>query len=400
MNVNDFKKRTAIVILAYADFESLELALATHAKFSTTSGVDIYILQNGRRTYDCERTYEVAKRYQQLFPKQIKVIDNIPPGIPYFSLKALFDSSLFERYDYIIKLDDDVLVLTPDWTDKLCETYINNFNIYGDKLAYVTSLVNNNPYGFKKIIEYSPELSEEYFSTIAREHFVGCSINNNFAPYRIIEKNRIVAGSNGTIWGTPGLVRWLHKKTTLVPARYIEFAQTLQPEFVNNKERYSINCMLFAKGFWNSIGNGENDDEHMVHHYCLKHNLFICSNLQIPMIHLAFFIQRDEVRELMDSIRNTYRDFLKLPFNLEICANRLIEIENRLRFIEKKVDILIPPLTRQDLPVSTDDSVAFKVYRYDQMMSVVNKILPERTKRRYFIKSILKSVYKNFFSKA
>ena len=71
----NIKKKLAIVILAYADYESLELALATHSKFSVNHGVPIFILQNGRGTYDCERTYAVAKRYQQLFPKIIKVID-------------------------------------------------------------------------------------------------------------------------------------------------------------------------------------------------------------------------------------------------------------------------------------------------------------------------------------
>ena len=42
------KSQTAIVVLAYADYESLELALASHAKFTVNSGLPIYILQNGR----------------------------------------------------------------------------------------------------------------------------------------------------------------------------------------------------------------------------------------------------------------------------------------------------------------------------------------------------------------
>ena len=59
MNLEQIKSKLAIVILAYSDYESLELALATHAKFSTQAGIKIYILQNGRGTYDCERTYSV-----------------------------------------------------------------------------------------------------------------------------------------------------------------------------------------------------------------------------------------------------------------------------------------------------------------------------------------------------
>ena len=161
MNLEQIKSKLAIVILAYSDYESLELALATHAKFSTQAGIKIYILQNGRGTYDCERTYSVAKRYHNLFPDIIYVIDTITPGIPFNSLRTLFNSEKFLDYDYIIKLDDDVLVLTPDWIDKLCQCYIDGKRKYGDKFAYATSLVNNNHYGFKTIIEKSVDLSNE-----------------------------------------------------------------------------------------------------------------------------------------------------------------------------------------------------------------------------------------------
>lgn len=44
--------KTAIVILSYADFESLEISLSLHAKYNSHNA-DIFILQNGRRTYDC-----------------------------------------------------------------------------------------------------------------------------------------------------------------------------------------------------------------------------------------------------------------------------------------------------------------------------------------------------------
>ena len=60
------KNKTAIIILAYADFESLEIALACHARFLDKES-KIFILQNGRDTYDCERTYQVGKRYEELF---------------------------------------------------------------------------------------------------------------------------------------------------------------------------------------------------------------------------------------------------------------------------------------------------------------------------------------------
>lgn len=339
--ISEFKKKTAIVILAYADYESLELALATHARFSAESGMDIYILQNGRGSYDCERTYAVAKRYHYLYPDTIFVVDDIKPGTPFVSLKQLFRSRRFERYEYIIKLDDDVMVLTDNWTDKLISCYLENIERYGDELAYVTSLVNNNPYGFSKIIENSQELAEEYYARIARRHYVGDdSPGNAYGPHRILPKERIYTGANGTIWRYPYIARWLHERTTLHPEQYIAFSERLGEAEVNNKERYSINCLLFRKDLWTdelSKVNPESvNDEHLLHAYCLKYNKKIIADLSIPMVHLFFFSQRDECRDMTDKLRKCYEEFLELPFPIALCANRSIEIENRLRFLEEK----------------------------------------------------------------
>ncbi|MCQ2373175.1 MAG: hypothetical protein MJ050_03765 [Phascolarctobacterium sp.] len=356
LSIKELKEKLAIVILAYADYESLELALASHAKFSADSGVHIFVLQNGRGSYDCERTYAVGKRYHQLYPKTIDVIDDIQPGIPYYSLKTLFKSERFKKYEYIIKLDDDVLVLTEDWVDKLCKCYIESSEKYGDDLSYVTSLVNNNPYGFKKIIELSNDLKQEYFDTIAREHLVGCTPNDPYAPYRIIPKEEICSGSNGTIWGYPYICRWLHRKTTLVPQEYINFSRQLPYDEVNSKDRYSINCMLFKKELWEIIYDGGSDDEHMCHAYCLKYNKKIIADLSIPMVHLFFFSQRNECKDMIDEMRVVYTDFLKLNFPITICNNRLIEIENRLRAIENAKQAVVGvggggnPAVRGDLP--------------------------------------------------
>lgn len=338
--VDQMKSRLAVVILAYADYESLELALATHAKFSTRSGVKIYILQNGRGSYDCERTYNVGKRYQRLFPDIIKVVDNIVPGPPYNSLRTLFASEDFNQYEYIIKLDDDVLVLTPNWVEKLCECYIQGEEQFGEQFGYATTLVNNNPYGFRTIIEKSPELADEYFTKIARRHLVGNGCGDDpFGPNRILPKEKIFAGANGTIWGYPYIARWLHEKTTLQPVEYVRFAEKLGVEEVNSKERYSINCMLFRRQLWldeiSQVEPWSTDDEHLLHAWCIKNNKKILADLAIPMVHLFFFSQREECRDMIDDLRVCYTSFLQLEFPITICNNRMIEIENRLRFLEQ-----------------------------------------------------------------
>ena len=329
------KAQTAIVVLAYADYESLELALASHAKFTVDSGVPIYILQNGRGTYDTDRTCSVGKRYQSLFPETIKVITDILPQKPYAAIKQLFHVELFSKYRYIIKLDDDVMVLTPDWVDKLIDTYIQASEQEGDSLAYVTSLVNNNPYGFKKLVDSYEELSDEYFTRLARRHLVGCAPDDSYNPYRIVPKETIYDGGFGTVWQLPYLGRWIHEKTTLQPEHYIERTQNLPVEEIDSRKRYSINCMMFEKKLWDEVYNGGGDDEHMFHVYCMLNGKKIYANLAVPMVHLAFASQREEIRDMIPRIRDVYTSFLALPFPIALCGDRQIEIENRLRYLEK-----------------------------------------------------------------
>lgn len=329
------KAQTAIVVLAYADYESLELALASHAKFTVDSGVPIYILQNGRGTYDTDRTCSVGKRYQSLFPETIKVITDILPQKPYAAIKQLFHEELFSKYRYIIKLDDDVMVLTPDWVNKLIDTYIQASEQEGDSLAYVTSLVNNNPYGFKKLVDSFEELSDEYFTRLARRHLVGCAPDDSYNPYRIVPKETIYDGGFGTVWQLPYLGRWIHEKTTLQPEHYIERTQNLPVEEIDSRKRYSINCMMFEKKLWDEVYNGGGDDEHMFHVYCMLNGKKIYANLAVPMVHLAFASQREEIRDMIPRIRDVYTSFLALPFPIALCVDRQIEIENRLRYLEK-----------------------------------------------------------------
>ena len=218
-------EKIAVVILAYADYESLELALAAHVKHLPLTDLEgrrvkIYILQNGRGTYDCERTYEVANRYHNLYPKDIVVVDTIPQGIPYFSLSTLFKSKVFKQYRYIVKLDD-VLPLTPTWFLDLCQCWQDSVEQYGNQLAYVTGLVNNNPFGFKQVLNVM-DLWNEYLDRYAREHLVGMSQENSYAAYRILPKDRVSTGGGGTIWRYAYISRWLHEKTTLDPKAFIK----------------------------------------------------------------------------------------------------------------------------------------------------------------------------------
>jgi hypothetical protein len=101
-DTQESQKKIAIVMLACRDYKATELALASHMAYRS-QGIPFYILQNCRGCYDAERTYDVASRYAKLFPNVIKVIDWIPPGMPYHSITELLKTPEFSEFDLILK---------------------------------------------------------------------------------------------------------------------------------------------------------------------------------------------------------------------------------------------------------------------------------------------------------
>lgn len=355
LNLKSIKEQLAIVILSYADYESLEIALAVHSKFFphlTCSGggqrVKLFILQNGYGTYDCERTLNVALRYKDLYPEDIEVITNISPGPAYHSIRSLLESETFKDIKYIIKLDDDVFPLSPNWLDDLCSCYIESFNKYKNNLAYVTGLVNNNPYGFKKTLEIM-DLKDLYFSKYARVHLSGFASEPS-TPVTITPKDTISTNAGGTIWRYAYIARFIHQQTTLKPQKFIDATKNLGSERINENERYSINCMLFEKEFWTAFNpNNIPDDEASCHHYCRDNHMAIVAALNVPLVHLFFYVQRFENKDLIESIRNLYTNWLNLPFKIALCEDKERENEERLRYLEKRIHSINSHLLLQKL---------------------------------------------------
>ncbi|WP_439272205.1 hypothetical protein [Pseudochrobactrum sp. HB0163] len=322
--------KIAILMLACRDYEAMELALACHTAYGQPE-IPIYVLQNCRGNYDAERTLEVAQRYARLFPKQVHVIDHIAPQAAYHSIAELLNSNIFNPYDLVCKVDDDAFPITSDWLAKLIKCWRESEARYGDKLAYVTPLINNNNWGFVETIE-ALGLEEVYFSTMAREHYAG--VDNAYGRRRLLPANEIATGVDGTIWGLPYLARWIHEQTTLQPERFIEATAELAPKPIPSADRYSIGCILFRKSLWNAINDGGNDDEHMMHMYCRKRNLMIISERSVPFIHIAYFSQREENRDIVEKAKAVYAERLQLPFPISLRQTRQLEIEARLRWLE------------------------------------------------------------------
>jgi len=328
-------------MLACRDYEAMEVALANHAAY-LPEDVQFFILQNCRGGYDADRTLAVARRYEQLYPRTISVIEDIPAGAPYHAIARLLASPRFANIDLICKVDDDAFPIAAGWLDALLACWADaNAADSSRPLAYVTPLINNNTWGFRQVLDLMG-LHETYIRKIAREHRVGSGHHD--APLRILPHCEIYTGTNGTVWGYPYIARWLHEQTTLQPDRYIAATRGLTAVEVPSHERYSIGCILFRKELWAWIDDGGLDDEHMLHQYCRRTNGRIICARSVPFVHFAYFAQREENRDIVEAARKLYEPRLKHPFPIAMRANRQLEIEARLRWMEGQGQGSAPPL--------------------------------------------------------
>jgi hypothetical protein len=125
---------------------------------------------------------------------------------------------------------------------------------------------------------------------------------------------------------------------------------------VPNHDRYSIGCILFRKELWAQINDGGTDDEHMLHQYCKRTNQRIVCARSVPFVHLAYFSQREENRDIVETARKFYEPRLGHSFPIAMRASRLLEIEARLRWLDGQGLGSAPPL-----PVSKRGPVGKKL---------------------------------------
>lgn len=328
-------RNTAILILTCNDFEALEITLNQVLK-TTPKDVKIYLLSNckGLPGADvCEQINSIAAH------AQYGRIVSINPGKcqpAYFGIRDAIRDHIKE--EYIIKLDDDVFPVAENWFQELTACYEAH---QGPSLAYVSGMVNNNPYGFAQLVQL-PALKDSYAKAMPFLHQAGL-----FAPgyqkIRINKPGEADPGGWGTVWQFPQLARWIHNETTLQPDRYISLIRDLPDASFDVSVRYSINVMLFQREFWEKIAGSGSDDEEMINKYCYEHNMEVFISQKTPFVHMYFGPQRKFLLDMPSSIRKIYG-----PLN-EIAGNELVQEWSRL-----KQDAIYRrrfPLPRKNVPL-------------------------------------------------
>lgn len=321
--------KCCIVLLACRDYESTQLSVA-HILAVTPESIPIYFLPNSiETTFESERVKELGVIYSNLYPERFILVNWVNASFPYQAIGDLLYSKQLERFEYVCKVDDDVFPITNSWIEKLADCYEKNDDGH---LAYVTGLINNNPWGFAEIVD-SFGLKDEYLLHIPGSTYSGKNIPGYMEKKKILPPD-IDRGGFGTVWQFPHLAMWIHKKTTLNPSYYIDKTKDLSDKEIDHSLRYSIGCMLFKKSAWKEVRYNAYSDEKLWHLYCMNENKKIIAVRSVPLVHLFFYNQRLSNKTIINETFRTYRDFFK---NKAIYIWNLSE-ENKLYFLEERLN--------------------------------------------------------------
>lgn len=289
---------TAVLVLTCNDFEAMDITVNQILR-TTPETVPIYLLSNcaGLPGADvCEDMCRFTAR------AQYGRVHWINPGTrqpAYQGIHTAIEQEIKEKY--IVKLDDDVFPVAPGWLEKMIDTYAQQDPA---RIAYVTGMVNNNPFGFSQLVQL-PALRATYEAMMPKAHLSGEYVPG-YQDFRVQNPGEVDPGGWGTVWQFPHLARWIHEETTLQPARYADLVQDLTPVQFDVSIRYSINVMLFERTLWGAVATGGVDDEEMLHLYCQRNEREIVVERSIPFVHLYFGPQKRYLLDLMEQVRDVY----------------------------------------------------------------------------------------------
>ncbi len=289
---------TAILLLTCNDFEAMEIVVDRLLR-TTPVQVPIYILSNCPGLPGANVCADMSRMASQAHYGRVRCItpDQCQPA--YFGIRDGIAEHINKTY--IVKFDDDAFPVHEGWLEELIETYERQDP---DRIAYVTGLVNNNPYGFSRLVQL-PELKDKYRKMMGQRHVAGAQIAQ-YDDVRVVDAGEAHPGSHGSVWQLPQLARWIHEETTLQPERFKELVSGLGEVQFDPSARYSINVMLFHRDLWAAIDHGGIDDEEMLNIYCTKNDKQIVVRENTPFVHLYFGPQKQYLKDLLPLVRDTY----------------------------------------------------------------------------------------------
>jgi hypothetical protein len=329
------KTNRAVIILAAFDFESLQLTLNAIDQ-TLEKDEKVVLILNGRRCFKDQIVETIGRIWAAKNPNYRFVVRPLCSGRePYYAIKEVLENfDELKNVQFIAKIDDDLIPLKRGWLDELEDVFVNNNK--NNDIGFVTSLINNNAWGFKKIVElYNKQ--DEYNQIMNYDSY-------HNLPKEVLKKGLISDGLDGTVWQYPYVAKWIHSWTSLEIPKFIEKTSNLNIEEIPLKTHYSIGCMYFEKKLWSSlepIEEGTTFDEMLINKYCLKYRKRKISLLSQPMLHLFYFTQRVCNRDILPLIANSLSQYFDddsfINIRYQTLEERIIELQEELTNKENSI---------------------------------------------------------------
>lgn len=300
MNPNP-SERALIVLCAY---DALVLHLTLQALDKTVDEQEtVVIVLNGKRGVRSTLVETRAREWAQNRANRFVVRPLSAGGKAYDAVnEVLADFPPLQNKDFICKIDDDIITLKAGWLDRLHQTYLEHEAQHG-QVGFTTPLINNNCWGFARLVEIYGKQSE-YAQIMNHPSHSGTGIT---------AAGEIADGFCGSVWEYPYLARWCHQWTLLDIPQFIEKTAHLGIQEIPLHTHYSIGCIFFRKNFWHEVGqqhpNADRFDELMIHEACLSRQAAKLALMNEPMGHLYYFIQRKPNADLLPLFAQALADF-------------------------------------------------------------------------------------------
>lgn len=332
----------ALIILAAYDYEALQLTLLS-LDHTVDDNETMIVVLNGKRTLTGERVERVARQWAaKNSPKRFVVKPLSAGSPPYIALTEVLRSfEPLKNVDYICKIDDDLIPLKKRWLPNLGSHYAELAKTR--KINFLTSLINNNSWGFKELVPIFNK-QHEY------AHIMNYpSIAGHYGEKQVAA-GEIDPGIDGTVWQYPYVAWWVHQWTSNNITEFIEKTAHLGLKQIPDEIHYSIGCIFFEKSYWLSINHkqyGTRFDELLLHKKGLETKREKWALMNEPMIHMFYRTQRNANFDLIDQLQETLANYFNdaafrsiqrmLPIHYAIMGEDHIQkIEHHTQYVHKK----------------------------------------------------------------
>jgi hypothetical protein len=368
------KKNRVLLLLAAYDFESLHLTLES-LNHTLDDDEKVVIVLNGKRGIRSSIVEEVAREWCQGSENRYVVKPLNYGKDAYTSISEVIEKfPILQNAEFICKIDDDLIPLRKGWVDNLHQTYLKIEKQYKE-IGFVTSLINNNAWGFKRLVDIY-EKKDEYEAIM---NFESHSFDG------IVKANEIAEGRLGSVWQYPYLAKWVHSWTICSIKEFITKTENLGIEEIGLNSYYSIGCIFFRKSLWLSLpllGSESRFDELLIHEYCHKFGLRKFALMNEPMGHLFYYTQRIPNRLMLPKIKASLAGYWNNPrfrhdFVYDDATNLEIVLENHLFENIHRLDTI-----GRELELVKKHSFVYRLKnRYYSLRTILN-VLPNDAKKK------------------